>query len=315
MPKETIKGRDICMKSSINGMAEEFRSQLDKPGAVELPGCYDVLSAMILEEAGFNAVFLSGYGVAASMLGNPDIGLTSLAETTAAAKSVVNALKIPIVVDIDNGYGNEDNVLRVIHELEYSGVAAVIMEDQIMPKRCGHSGNKQVIPIEQYMAKLECALKSRQTPMTVIARTDSMDLSEAISRAKMFHAAGADVTLIDGLSSRDAIKRVADEVPGHKQINLIYGGKTPLLSVKELAELGFKVVLYSTPALYAAAQTLLESMRRLRESHDINSISSESIPFKNFQEFIERKYAERNARKLERSNHKSTAIPSSAAIR
>ena len=303
------------MKNSINGMAEEFRVQLNKPGAVELPGCYDVLSAMILEEAGFNAVFLSGYGVAASMLGNPDIGLTSLSETVAAAKSVVNALKIPIVVDIDNGYGNEDNVLRVIHELEYSGVAGVIMEDQIMPKRCGHSGNKQVIPIEQYMSKLECALKNRQTPMMIVARTDSMDLSEAISRAKMFHGAGADVTLIDGLSSLDAIKRVADEVPGHKQINLIYGGKTPLLSVKELAKLGFKVVLYSTPALYAATRTLLESMRKLRESHDINSISNESLPFKDFQEFIERKYSERNARKLERSNHKSANAPSVAAIR
>lgn len=289
------------MNSSINGMAEKFRAMLERPGPIELPGCYDALSAMLLDAVGFEAVFLSGYGVAASMLGNPDIGLTSLFETTFAAKNVVNALKIPVIVDVDNGYGNEDNVIRMIYELECSGVAGIIMEDQVSPKRCGHSGDKKIIPLEQYLSKLECALKSRQTPLTVIARTDAMDLSEGIRRVKAFQNAGADVTLIDGLPSLDAVKRVASEVPGHKQINLICGGKTPLLSMKELGDLGFKVVLYSTPALYAATQTLFQSMSRLRETHNLNAISDTSLTFGKFQEFIERRYSERNASVLTHS--------------
>src|SRR5262245_45693413 len=114
---------------SINGMAERFREALSSPGVIELPGCYDVLSAMILEQAGFSTVFLSGYGVAASFFGNPDIGLTTLTETTLLARNVVNSVRIPVVVDADNGYGNEDNVIRTVYEIEHAGAAAMIMED------------------------------------------------------------------------------------------------------------------------------------------------------------------------------------------
>src|SRR5215472_12548312 len=210
------------MTHSINGMAERFRELLHAPGAVELPGCYDVLSAMLLEQAGFGTVFLSGYGVAASSLGNPDIGLTSLVETALAAKNVANAVRVPVVVDADNGYGNEDNVIRTVYELEHAGAAAITIEDQVFPKRCGHTANKSVVPLDHYMRKLECALKARQTQLCVIARTDAENLDEAISRAKTFHAAGADVTLVDGLKSLDALRRVGEEVPGHKQVNLIF---------------------------------------------------------------------------------------------
>jgi len=258
-----------------------------------MPGCYDVLSAMLLEDAGFKTVFLSGYGVAASFFGNPDIGLTSLAETALAARNAVNALRIPVVVDADNGYGNEDNVVRTVYELESAGAAAMTLEDQVFPKRCGHSSNKAVMPLDQYMRKLESALNARQTKLCIIARTDAPSLDEAIVRAKDFHAAGADVTLLDGLTSLDALKRVGSEVPGHKQVNLIYGGKTPILSVAELQKLGFKVVLYSTPALYVAANAVGKQMRLLYKTHDLKSISLESIAFRDFQQFIETKYGRR----------------------
>ena len=202
------------MTSSITGMAGRFRKLLDQPGAIEMPACYDVLSAMLLEEAGFQTIFLSGYGVAASFFGNPDIGLTSLTETALAARNVVNAVRTPLVVDADNGYGNEDNVRRTVYELESAGAAAMTLEDQVFPKRCGHSLNKAVIPLNQYMRKLESALNARQTKLCIIARTDAPSLDEAISRAKAFHAAGADVTLVDGLASLDALMRVGNEVPG-----------------------------------------------------------------------------------------------------
>jgi 2-methylisocitrate lyase-like PEP mutase family enzyme len=281
------------MTPSINGMAERFRTMLEQPGPIELPGCYDVLSALALERAGFPAVFLSGYGVAASLFGNPDIGLTSLTETTMLAKNVASAVKRPIVVDADNGYGNEDNVIRTVFELEHAGAAAMIMEDQIFPKRCGHTGDKKVVPLEHYMRKLECAMKARQTPMCIIARTDAMEIDEAIHRAQTFHAAGADLTLVDGLRSMEHMLRVAEEVPGHKQINLIYGGKTPILSASALDEIGFKLILYSTPALYVTMQALETCMRTLAETHDLNSISPQSVTFAQFQALIEGRYLAR----------------------
>ncbi len=278
------------MAHSINGMAERFAELLEGSAVVELPGCYDVLSAMLLDHAGFPAVFLSGYGFAASFFGNPDIGLTTLTETALLTKNVTNALNVPLVVDADNGYGNEDNVVRTVHELEHAGAAAMIMEDQIMPKRCGHTDGKKVLPLAEYMTKLECALRGRKTPMRIVARTDASPLDEAIRRAQAFHAAGADVTLIDGLRSLDDVKKVADLVPGKKQINLIYGGKTPILPAAELHRLGFSVVLYSTPALYLTSRALFAQLKVLKAAGDLSAISAESSSFEEFQDFIESRY-------------------------
>src|SRR5271165_3713470 len=163
---------------SNSGMAERFRELLDSPEGIELPGCFDVLSAMILERAGFEAVFMSGYGAAASFLGNPDIGLTSLVETALITKNVAGAIHVPLVVDADNGYGDEDSVVRTVYELERAGAAAIILEDQVFPKRCGHAAGKSVIPLEKYMRKLECALEARQTSLVVVARTDATTMDE-----------------------------------------------------------------------------------------------------------------------------------------
>jgi 2-methylisocitrate lyase-like PEP mutase family enzyme len=276
-----------------NPLADRLRALLEAPEGIELPGCFDVLSAMLLEQAGFPAVFLSGYGIAASSFGNPDIGLTSLLETALVTKNVTAAVDVPIVVDADNGYGDEDCVVRTVQELERSGAAAMILEDQVFPKRCGHAAGKAIIPLDKYMRKLECALEARQTSMCIVARTDATDMEEGIARAKRFHAAGADVTLVDGLPSIDALGRVGREVPGHKIINLIHGGKTPLLPSEQLHELGFKIVLYSTPALYVAVSAMAESMARLRHTRQLGSISSESVAFREFQQFIEGRYLRR----------------------
>lgn len=278
---------------SINGMAERLRLLLGTPQPIQLPGCYDVLSAMILERVGFPAVFMSGYGIAASLLGNPDIGLTSLVETASMARNITRAIHVPVVVDADNGYGNEDNVVRTVQELEHSGAAAMILEDQVFPKRCGHAASKSVLPRDQYMRKLECALSARQTPMVVVARTDALAVDEGIARATSYHAAGADLVLIDGLPSLEAIKRVGQEVPGHKVINLIHGGKTPLLASDRLHELGFKIILYSTPALYTATLAMVNAMTLLCQTGQLSSISQESVSFKDFQQFIESWYFRR----------------------
>jgi 2-methylisocitrate lyase-like PEP mutase family enzyme len=281
------------MMSSPNPMADRLRELLRAPQGIELPGCYDVLSAMILERAGFPAVFMSGYGIAASMLGCPDIGLTSLVETSLMAKNVAAALRVPLVVDADNGYGDEDHVVRTVHELERAGAAAIVLEDQVFPKRCGHAAGKSVIPLDRYLRKLDCALEARQTSMVIIARTDATSIDEGILRAKRFHAAGADVTLVDGLPSVEALRRVGEEVPGPKVINLIHGGKTPALSSPQLHDLGFAIVLYSMPALYVAARAMFDLMTRLARTRDLASIADESMTFRDFQSFMEAHYLTR----------------------
>jgi 2-methylisocitrate lyase-like PEP mutase family enzyme len=278
---------------STHPMADQLRQTLSAPGGIELPGCYDALSAMILERAGFHAVFMSGYGIAASLLGNPDIGLTSLVETALMAKNITNALHVPLIVDADNGYGDEDSVVRTVYELERAGAAGMILEDQVFPKRCGHAAGKAIIPLDRYMRKLECALEARQTSMVIVARTDATSLDEGIARAQRFAAAGADVTLVDGLPSIEALERVGREVPGHKVINLIHGGKTPLLPSSQLHDLGFKIVLYSTPALYTATRTMLETMARLAATGELGSISDDSVTFRDFQQLVESTYLQR----------------------
>ena len=266
------------------------------PGIVAIPGCYDVLSAVLLERAGFESVFVSGYGVAASFLGNPDIGLTSLSETLSVARNVVHKVNVPVVLDLDNGYGNEDNVRRAVSEAEAAGVAAVQLEDQVLPKRCGHAADKRVCDIDSYLRKLEHALEARRGPMVVIARSDSTDLEDAIARVRRFHAEGADVTAIDGLDSEHAVQRVAAEVPGPKQINLIAGGRTPLLSNAQLEALGFKIVLYSTPALYVAAKAIQEAMLELRNAGALSAIAAGSMQFGEFQALLTEHYERRSTR-------------------
>jgi 2-methylisocitrate lyase-like PEP mutase family enzyme len=279
---------------SRESMSDRLRALLDDPAGLELPGCHDALSAVILARAGFPAVFLSGYGAAASLLGNPDIGLTSLLETAIVAKNVAAAIDVPLVVDADNGYGDEDHVVRTVEELERAGAAGIILEDQVFPKRCGHAAGKAIIPLDRYMRKLACALEARRTSMVVVARTDATCLDEGIARATRFHAAGADVTLVDGLASLEALERVGREVPGRKLVNLIHGGKTPILPSARLHELGFTVVLYSTPALYAAARAMIDAAARLRETGCLGAIAPESLAFPEFQRLVEGGYLARS---------------------
>jgi 2-methylisocitrate lyase-like PEP mutase family enzyme len=167
------------------------------------------------------------------------------------------------------------------------------MEDQISPKRCGHAEGKKVLPMELYLSKLAAALKARQTPLSIIARTDSTDLDDAVQRARKYLETGADAAIIDGLRSMEAVRRVGREVPGNKQLNLIFGGKTPILTVDQAQEAGFKILLYSTPALYLTAHALRQWLPALRQSRDLKALTDASLQFDEFQQFIEKSYRER----------------------
>jgi 2,3-dimethylmalate lyase len=295
-----------------------FHSSLKAPGYIELLGCHDALSALIAFDAGFRNIFLSGYGVASAQYGYPDIELITQTETVKAAKQICSALNVPVIVDADTGYGGVDSVVRTLCELEAAGATGIVLEDQVTPKVCGHSKCKQVLPLPQFMRKLEAALKARQPGTVIIARTDSIDLSDAIARAKAFHAAGADILLIDGLPSLDAMKRVADEVPGNKQVNLIQGGKSPILSAEELhKKYGFKIVQYSTPTLYIMANAMQKALKLLHQAHDLRAVAEESVDLSYFQDFIMTHYNQRPEQASfsdrERAENYSLSFPKRAA--
>lgn len=244
-----------------------FRALIQRGFAV-VPGAGSPLEARLIQRAGFDAIYASGYAVAATMHGIPDVGLTGATDVISAAGAIVNVASIPLLVDADTGYGDAANVRDTVRRLEQVGVSAIQIEDQEMPKRCGHMAGKRVIPAEDMIRKVHAALAARRNPETVIvARTDArapLGLDEAVSRAQLYRAAGADVTFIDAPESREELRRIATEVPGPKLANMSESGRTPLLSAAEFEEIGFQIVLFPTSALRITTSVLGRFMAELR---------------------------------------------------
>nr|BAE95212.1 carboxyphosphonoenolpyruvate phosphonomutase [uncultured Candidatus Nitrosocaldus sp.] len=236
--------------------------------AVVVPGVYDALSAKIAEQVGFDAVFQSGYSVAASMLGMPDYGLLNANEVIEQARRIASSVSIPLIVDIDTGYGNALNVRRVVQELERAGAKGIFLEDQVWPKRCGHMQGKQVIAVEEYMQKLYAALDVRSSKeFIVVARTDALEplgIDEAIDRANRYAKAGADLVFIEAPRSVEEMKRICREVKAPLVANMIEGGRTPLLSINELKSLGYRFILFPLTAVLSAAYAIKEILSLLK---------------------------------------------------
>jgi methylisocitrate lyase len=262
------------------------------------PGVYDVLSAKIAERAGFPAVVLTGYGVAASHLGEPDFGLLTQTEVLDVARRVTAAVKIAVIVDGDTGYGGPLNVQRMVRELIRMGARGVILEDQRWPKRCGHMRDKQVIDAEEHAAKLRAARDARgEAPFVVVGRTDALEthgLEEAIRRARLYKEAGADVLFVEGPRNRDELRRIGRELPGPLAVNLIEGGRTPLCSLEELAEMGFYSVGFVLSGLYAAARALERTYAEIRARGTTERLADALMPFEEFNALVglDSRYAE-----------------------
>lgn len=242
-------------------------------GALVAPGGGSPLEARLVARAGFGAFYLSGYAVAAVAHGLPDIGITGGTDIVTAAARVVNVTDIPVIVDADTGYGDLSNVRDTVRRLEQVGVAAIQIEDQVLPKRCGHMSGKRVIAAEEMARKVDAALAARRDDATVIiARTDArapLGLEEALARASRFAELGADLTFVDAPESLADLQRIGAEVPGPKVVNMSDSGKTPLLSVAEFVELGFDVVLYPTNLLrlmVSAAEAFLADLQEVGTS-------------------------------------------------
>jgi len=259
-------------------------------------GVYDALSAKLAERAGFRNVVLTGFGVAASLIGEPDFGILSQTQVLDTAWRVINAVNIPVVVDGDTGYGGALNVMRMVKELIRMGARGILLEDQTWPKRCGHMRGKSVVPMEDHIAKIRAAVEARgDAPFVITARTDARDplgLDEAIKRGKAYKEAGASMIFIEAPRTVDEMKQIAAEVPGPLVVNNIEGGQTPILSLKELREMGFISVGFVLSGLFAAAKALSETYEHLIEHGDTFDIQDKMMTFDEFTEMIglEEKY-------------------------
>ncbi|WP_308818709.1 isocitrate lyase/PEP mutase family protein [Pseudonocardia alni] len=247
----------------MNDGPAQLRRILTGAAMVRAPGVFDGLSAHLARRAGFDAVYLTGAGIAASTFGLPDVGLTTATEMVSAAERIVEAARLPVIADADTGYGNALNVTRTVRAYERAGVAAVQLEDQTFPKRCGHLSEKEVIDVDEFLRKLDAALRARVADTVVIARTDAggpLGIDAAIERAGIYAANGADLVFIEAPRSRREIERVSAEVPGPLVFNVVPSGRTPVMSDAELEKLGFRLAIYPAALLIPVARTIAEEL-------------------------------------------------------
>lgn len=268
-----------------------------------LPGAYDALSARLIEAAGFPAVYVTGAGLANSRLGVPDIGLVTLTELRDQVAFLADAVSIPLVVDADTGFGNAVNVVRTVQLLERAGAAAIQMEDQVSPKKCGHFDGKAVIPASEMAAKVRAAVDTRRSEdLLIIARTDARatsGMSEAIDRALLFREAGADIIFVEAPQSLEELQKIPECIPGPLVANMVEGGRTPLLGARELGDMGFHVVFFANAPLRASQLAMTRVLRHLFETGSTVEVLDQLSTFDERQnavgkphfDLLERRYA------------------------
>jgi carboxyvinyl-carboxyphosphonate phosphorylmutase len=269
-----------------------LREQIeDKNKIVVLPGVFDALSAKIAEHVGFEAMFQTGYGSSAALLGMPDFGLLNSGETLDNAMRIIRAVKAPVIVDVDTGYGNPLNVWRLVKDLERLGAGGIFLEDQVWPKRCGHMAGKDVISKNEYLPKLKAALEARHDKdFIIVARTDArapIGLEEAIERGKAYRKAGADVIFVEAPRSIEELKRVADEIDAPLVANMIEDGVTPNLQASELLKLGYRIAVFPLSALYCATFAMRQVLTELKNTGATIDARNTMVTFKDFNQFMD----------------------------
>jgi 2-methylisocitrate lyase-like PEP mutase family enzyme len=261
-----------------------LKQLLQRKTLLVAPGCFNGLSARLVEEAGFEAAYLSGGAVARSM-GIPDIGLVTMSESIERAVEVVSAIKIPIIADADTGYGNAVNLVRSVREFERAGVAAIHIEDQITPKRCGHLDGKEVIPRGEMEMKLEAALNTRSDPdFCIIARTDARGVNgfdDAIERARAFAKLGVDAIFVEAPQSEEELAEIPRRIPDVPLlVNVFKGGKTPMLPMQRLEQMGYRIAIYPSETQRAAIHAMRTTLATLKREGTTESIDTMLTTFK-----------------------------------
>ena len=256
--------------SNPNKMAAKLREKIANGDFMPMPCCFDALSAKMIEQAGFGVTFMSGFAASASRLGQPDLGLMSYAEVVDQARNITDAISIPVIVDGDTGYGNAMNVRRTVEGFAKAGCAGVLIEDQLAPKRCGHTPGKDVVSRDEAFDRIKAAVDARQegTDILIMGRTDANHthgLEEAIHRGKRYQEIGADIIFIEAPKTVEEMETICREVPGCHMANIVEGGLTPNLSMEQLQDVGFQFVAYPLTLLAASMQAMKLTLELMRQ--------------------------------------------------
>lgn len=261
--------RAPILKKERRDVAAELRRELGRPGIVVMPGVYDVISALLVQSMGFKAGYVSGAAVTAT-LGLPDLGIITMDEMVKTASYIASAVDIPLIVDIDTGYGEALNVVRAVREFERAGAAGVQIEDQVLPKKCGHLSGKQAIPAEDMAKKIRAAVEARRNPdFVIVARTDARGVTgfeDAVERARLYLEVGADVIFPEALESEEEFAEFAKRVKAPLLANMTEFGKSPLIQAKRLEELGYKFVIFPVTLLRVALGAMREALQTIKEA-------------------------------------------------
>ena len=266
-----------------------LKSLLARPNIVVAPGAPDSLTARLIQQLGFDAVYMTGLGVTAKHLGTPDLGLLTQTEMADHAKNMVRSVEIPVIADADTGYGGPLNIQRTVYEYLSAGVAALHLEDQETPKRCGQLSGIRLVPLSEAKLRLKAAIASRGTDdLVIIGRTDALPLygiEEAADRAKCYQDAGVDLVFVDGVKSCAEVEAIAKNVIGPKVVSIVDGTDASALSCKELENMGFDLVLFAVTALFAQAGATINTLRALKEK-GVPALASHHMTYEDFSQLV-----------------------------
>ena len=253
----------------------KLRNLIKNNSFLPIPSCFDALSAKLIEQTGFDAMFMSGFAASASRIGEPDLGVMTLTEVLDQLNNITDATSLPFIGDGDTGYGNAMNVQRTVKSFAKIGCAGVLIEDQLSPKRCGHTPGKDVVSREEAFDRIRASVDAREEKdILIMARTDANHthgIKEAIERAQIFHELGSDILFVEAPKTEDEMRLICQEVPGCKIANIVEGGLTPNLSMKELEDIGYNMAVYPLTALSSAMKAMVDSLNKLKTDDDRSS--------------------------------------------
>jgi len=263
----------------------------DKSKSLVIPGVYDAIGAKIVEKVGFEAMFQTGYGTSATLLGMPDYGFIGSTETVDNARRICHAVSVPVIVDADTGYGNALTVDKLVHELETAGASGIFLEDQKWPKRCGHMKGKEVIPKDEYAEKLQAALDARSNKdFIIVARTDARateGLDKAIERGLFYKKIGADAIFIEAPKTIQEMQKIGNSINAPLVANMIEGGATPISSKSKLHSMGFKIILYPLSVLFSNTFATFQTLKELKKFGITKKSKKKMVNFDQFNEIVE----------------------------
>lgn len=260
---------------------DQLRQILNRDELIIAPGAYDALTARLVAAAGFPVVYATGAGISNSQLALADVGLLTMSEMLDQTRRMVGAIDVPVITDIDTGYGNAVNLYRTVKEFQRAGVGAVQIEDQVIPKKCGHFTGKQIIPFDEAVLKIKAAVEARgDSNLMIIARTDAIAVEgfpEAMRRARAYAEAGADALFVEAPRTREQMAEIGRDLPGIKIANIVEGGHTPIVPAKELKTMGFRIAIYANLVLRSSIKAIQKNLAHLREAGDSEAILGDMI--------------------------------------